>query len=75
MARSTAYSVQQVHIGIADIRDDIVWLPSGEGCAILEVSSVNFAQLDEPDQLAILNSFAATVNAIMTAIKSYIPAS
>lgn len=64
MARQVAASVQQVHIDIADVRDEIVWLATGEGCAILEVGSVNFAQLDEPDQLGLLGRFAATMNAV-----------
>lgn len=54
----------QDHVSIKDISDDIVFLKTGGGVLILQVSAVNFGLLSEREQFAIIESFAQMLNSL-----------
>ncbi len=57
-------SVQTVSVPIETLEDGMARLTGGRFRAVLEVSSVNFALLSEPQQEAVIASFAACLNSV-----------
>ncbi len=51
-------------VQIADIRENVVFLPSGSLRSVLEVSSINFELRSEDEQNAILQNFQQFLNSI-----------
>ena len=62
--RGSTASIQEVHIGIERIEQDVAWLDSGRACAVLEVDGLNLAMLDEAAREARLAAFAGLLNAL-----------
>lgn len=59
----------QQHISIVDIQNDILLLKDGGGALILQVSAVNFGLLSDREQVAIIGSFAQTLNSLSFSIQ------
>lgn len=62
-------STTQEHIPIKDISDDLVFLKSGGGALMLQVSAVNFGLLSEREQFGIIASFAQMLNSLSFSIQ------
>lgn len=69
MPKSTA---TQDFVPIQDIREGIVILKSGQMCAILLASSVNFALKSSDEQQAILHHFQGFLNTIDFSLQIYV---
>lgn len=54
----------QQDLPIADIKNDIVFLKSGDYALILQTSAVNFGLLSENEQISIIASFAGMLNSL-----------
>lgn len=59
----------QDHLSISDAREDLAILKDGSMALILQTTAVNFDLLSEREQLAIIGSFAATLNSLSFAIQ------
>lgn len=59
----------QDHLSISDTREDLAILKDGSMALILQTTAVNFDLLSEREQLAIIGSFAATLNSLSFAIQ------
>lgn len=59
----------QEHIPIKYISDDLIFLKSGGGALILQVSAVNFGLLSEREQFGIITSFAQMLNSLSFSIQ------
>jgi len=64
MGRGSTASIQEAHIGIDRLDEDVAWLTSGRACAILAVGGVNLAMLDDDAREARLAAFAGLLNAL-----------
>jgi len=62
----------QTFVPIRDIRDNTVILESGQLCAVLLASSVNFALKSADEQTAILAQFQAFLNTLDFSLQIYI---
>src|SRR3990167_6525041 len=54
----------QAHLNIEDIKDNLVLLKNGAAAMVLQVSAVNFGLLSEPEQDAIIYTYAALLNSL-----------
>jgi hypothetical protein len=62
----------QNFVPIADIRDGVVILKSGQMCSILLASSINFALKSTTEQQAILSQFQAFLNTLDFSLQIYV---
>ena len=59
----------QDHLSISDVREDLTILKEGSMAVILQTTAVNIDLLSEREQLAIIGSFAGTLNSLSFAIQ------
>jgi hypothetical protein len=67
-----AKNATQQFVPIADIRDGVVILQSGQMCMLLLASSINFAFKSTAEQEAILSQFQAFLNTLDFSLQIYI---
>lgn len=60
----TVRATTQDHLDIEEIQDDIVVLKSGNVCAVLQTTAVNFELLSEIEQDALIAAFSMLLNSI-----------
>ncbi len=61
---SRARSVQSVHLGLTDIRDDILILAGPSYRAVLEVEPINYSFKSEEEQWALVSAYAVFLNSL-----------
>ena len=54
----------QQHLDIYDVRDNLLVLKDGSVAAIVQTSAVNFGLLSEPEQEAIIYTYAGLLNSL-----------
>lgn len=67
-ARARKPSTQQ-HLGISEIRDDVVIMKDGTLRAIFLVSSINFALKSEEEQEALISAYVGFLNTLETPLQ------
>lgn len=64
MAKSKKQTSTQKFIEIQDIKEDVVLLPKGEACMVIEIEATNFDLLSMEEQQAKIGSYAALLNSL-----------
>ena len=62
-------ATSQEFLDIEDIASDLVLLPGGAACMVLEVSAINFGLLSENEQDATIYSYAQLLNSLTFSIQ------
>lgn len=62
-------ATSQEFLDIEDLASDLVLLPSGAACLVLEVSAINFGLLSENEQDATIYSYAQLLNSLTFSIQ------
>ena len=62
-------STTQDHLPIADITNDIVMYKDGGAALVMESTSLNFGLLNEKEQAAVINAYAAMINSLSFSIQ------
>lgn len=64
MAKDKKQTSTQKFIEIQDIKEDVVLLPRGEACMVIEIEATNFDLLSMEEQQAKIGSYAALLNSL-----------
>lgn len=68
-AQVAVKSSTQDFIEIEDIQDDLIILKDGSCCLVIKVNAVNFGLLSEPEQEALIYSYAGLLNSLSFSIQ------
>lgn len=63
------HSTTQKFIGIEDIFEEVVILPGGQACSVIEVMATNFSLQSTEEQEARIFSYASLLNSLSTSIQ------